>query len=107
MFNTGTVNKNITNTVVPLGIAGTYTSGIFYGDHFRYVKGTLKTDQVGTLYIDQGGGGGNWDNVDSFAIVGGIGFGFKLPIVNHEVRFRIVNGGVAQTYLRANFWYEP
>jgi hypothetical protein len=107
MFITGNKHNDIANTTTALGIGATYTSAAFIVDQFRFVKGTLKTDQAGTLYIDQGGSAANWDNVDSFAIVAGTGFGFKLPIVAKYVRFRIINGGVAQTYLRAYFIVEP
>jgi hypothetical protein len=100
MILSGNKPKAVATTTTPLGAGATYTSPAYFTSHYAKVFGVIKTDQAGILYIEQTSSSGNWDNVDTIAIAAGVGFGFEVMIIATQLRFRIVNGGVAQTYLR-------
>jgi hypothetical protein len=107
MITTKTIKKSFNSTTTPLGVGGTYAAPSKDVFAYRKIIGTIKTDQNGTLYIEQSPDGTNWDVSDSIAITGGTGVGFTVPIVGYRARIRYVNGAVAQTYLRLFTYLEP
>jgi hypothetical protein len=98
---------SLSNTSTALGAGATYTGTNGACNKFSYIKGTCKTDQAGTLYIDQAGDGSNYDNVDTIAVAAGVGIGFKLAVVGARIRVRYTNGAVAQGYFRLVALLEP
>ena len=62
--------------------------------------GSIKTDQSGTLYIEQSPDGTNWDLSTSVSITGGTAQSINASLYLPWVRLRYVNGGTPQTYFR-------
>lgn len=98
---------SLSTTATALGAGATYTGTAGACNKFTYLKGTCKTDQAGTLYIEQAGDGANYDNVDTIAIAAGVGVGYKVAVVGQRIRVRFTNGAVAQGYFRLVALLEP
>ena len=92
---------------VPLGIGGSFTSASKRGNCWRYLRGSVFTDQNGTLFIEQDADNMNFKIQDTINIVANVGIGFKIPITSMFIRFRYVNGAVAQTVFRVYAELEP
>lgn len=65
------------------------------------VVGVVKTDQAGTLYVEQSKDATNWDLSESTAVSANTGTKFSFAVVAPYIRVRFVNTSVtAQTFLR-------
>jgi hypothetical protein len=82
--------------------AGQEASVILLSGREDNVVGMVKTDQAGTLHIEQSiDGGQNWDLDKSIAVVANTTTTFSEPILAPNVRIRMANtAGSGQTYLR-------
>ncbi len=91
------------DTSIPLSASATYTSPVWSGHQASvgYIEVALKTDQAGDLYVEQSWDGSNWDRSENDAIVAATELAVKKQLYYKNARFRIVNGGTDQTYLRA------
>jgi hypothetical protein len=87
-------------TTALLGNAETYTSAALMSDTYDRAVGTVKSDQSGTLYVEQSGDGTNWDVSQSIAVTGGAGQSFSVALVAAYFRTRYVNGATPQTSFR-------
>lgn len=85
----------------PLGNAEDKVIGVLNAAHEDNVVGMLKTDQTGTLHIEQSIDGGlNWDLDTSTPIVANTTLTFSQVIFAPLIRIRVVNGVTPQTFLR-------
>ena len=95
---------NLISFTTPLPAGGTATSNAQYISRAVSVTGTVYTDQPGTLYIDQGGDGINWDSTTSVPVpnstILGVGTPFTVNLIAQYFQVRYVNGGIAQTTFR-------
>lgn len=95
-------------TTTPLGSAGTWNSTtpgnvpghVTLTSGGDTIRGSVYSDQSGTIYIEQSGDHVNWDVSTSYAITGGNGQGFVENVVSPYCRLRYVNGATAQTAFR-------
>lgn len=62
--------------------------------------GAVASDQPGTLYIDQGFDGVNWDATTTYNVLGGTTVTISNPIIATQVRLRYVNGINNQLFMR-------
>src|ERR1035437_921754 len=68
--------------------------------------GLVKSDQAGTLYVDQSfdyntaTATGDWDYSATYTVTAGAGSKIQEDIIAPLVRIRFVNGSTDQTYLR-------
>jgi len=92
--------KLVYSTETPLAANDSVDSGAISTQGYGKIVGTVYADVDGTLYVEQGNNGSNWDVVDSFTLTAGEGFGFSVEIVAPYVRIRYVNGASAQTTFR-------
>jgi len=90
----------IAGSTTPLPANGTYTSSDHLVNGWGKIVGTVYADQAGTLYIEQGADGTNYDSVSSFSVGAGQSFGFMVDVVAPHVRVRYVNGATAQSAFR-------
>lgn len=102
-------NPSLSNfTVTPLGSSATYT-GAGELNNFDGVTIDVRGDGEFTVYMDFSVDGSNWT---SYPVVGFKGSSTQ-PVFRSAkkaaryFRLRIVNGSVAQTYLRAYTYYGP
>lgn len=65
----------------------------------------IKTDQSGTLFLEQSKDGINWDSSLSFSVTANTDEVHRLTLTNIFFRVRYVNGSVAQTYFRCTTIY--
>lgn len=81
---------------------GTVTSNLINTDRIDYIVGYIKTDQAGTLKVQQTSDGGtNYDIEDSFSVVAGTTKTFSVALIAAQVRVTFTNtGGSTSTYLR-------
>jgi hypothetical protein len=89
-----------------LAANGTASVGPFVAEGSDRVKGTIFSDQAGTLSIDQSFDGQNWDLQTTYAITANAGRGFSEELVAPNVRVRFTNGSgttAATVRLYANF----
>lgn len=86
--------------ITPLASAGTAASSAYQMTRASSVTGTAIADVAGTLYVDQGGDGVNWDSTTSFAIAPNTGISFNVPLITQYFRVRYTNGGTPQTIFR-------
>lgn len=90
----------VVTTVAPLGSAGVFTSGPEYVQRAVAISGTVFADQAGTLKVQQGGDGINWDTFTSFTILASAGQGFNVLLVSPYWQITYTNGGTPQTIFR-------
>ena len=95
------------STFVLLGIGGIYTGAGRRCNDFRYIRGTIFADVAGTLYVEQDADNMNFAIQDTFAVVAGVGLGFKALCVGRFIRLRYVNGAAAQAVFRLWSELEP
>jgi len=95
-------------TTTPLGASETWTGvGSTGALYHKRVMGTCKSDQSGTLYVEQSADSSNWDFISSFTVTGGTGIGFEVTLIAQYCRMRYVNGATPQTYFRLYGYYDP
>lgn len=98
------LKTQIENNTTALGASATYTGASFDtmadGVNYTWLTGHVYSDQAGTLYIEQSGGGTNWDRLDSVAITATTPAKISVDILSRYVRLVLVNGATAQTALR-------
>ncbi len=87
-------------TLIPLAANGTYTSSALNPTFHTYARALAFADQAGTVYIEQSSDGVNWDLSETVAVVANTATRLEKTIVGAYVRFKYVNGAVAQTVLR-------
>ena len=81
----------------------TWTSVTFDTAEFEKITGSVFSDKVGKLYIEQSNDRSNWDIASTYDIPNGDGKGFTDTILLPYTRVRYVNGAVAQTAFRLYF----
>lgn len=84
----------------PLAASATVSSGPQFIPRGTQVTGTVFADQAGTIYIDQGGDGINWDTTVTSAVAAEIGAAIKVDIISQYFQVRYINGTTAQTQFR-------
>ena len=100
------VVQNVTASTVNSSTANLLAGATFTGKTestlgIAGIQCSIKTDQNGTLYVDQSPDGINWDIVDAYTVLAGTGFATTTQAVNSYYRVRFTNnGGSATTYLR-------
>jgi hypothetical protein len=81
--------------------ADTWTSQVGLRERHDTVLGSIKTDQAGTLHVEQSLDGVNWDFDTTVAVVANTGAQFNVTLVAPYWRLRMVNtAGSNQTFLR-------
>ncbi|MGG1597599.1 hypothetical protein [Paenibacillus naphthalenovorans] len=104
----GTVLMQVTSslplldsTTIALGASGTYTTPTaFDASKFKYIAGSVFSDQAGTLIIRQSWDGTNWDVKDSVSVTAGTTAKFEISVVAPLGSLEYVNGATAQTVFR-------
>jgi hypothetical protein len=86
-------------TTTPLAGAGTWSDTLQAGRE-DYLVGLVFSDQGGTLLIEQGIDGQNWDFDTTVTVVGGTGKEFKQDIYAPYIRLTYTNGATPQTVFR-------
>ena len=107
MLLTGILTKEFTYTAAALGAGATFNGVSSVVRSYRKIRGVVFADQAGTLYIRQGGAGGQLDEITSLPLAAGVGFGFKIDIVGMYCQVTYTNGGVAQAAFRLYTFLEP
>lgn len=102
VYNTSDANRQ-TDTALPSN--GTLIVGTIPTEQEGIIAGTVKSDQSGNLFVDQGFANGDgtveWDYSSSaYAVTGGTGVKVSESIVAPFARVRYVNGASAQAFLR-------
>jgi hypothetical protein len=87
-------------STTPLDDGDSWESGPRQVDRSDRITGIVKTDQAGTLYIEQSADGVNWDLSVSNSIVAGTGESFSEELYAPYVQLRFHNTGSDQTYFR-------
>jgi hypothetical protein len=93
---------SLVTSTATLAAAGTFSSGPLQIQRAISITGTVFSDQDGTLYIDQGGDGVNWDYTLSFALEGDTGVDVDTPLLSQWFQVRYTNGAVTQNVFRLN-----
>lgn len=88
----------------PLGISGTFTSNTFGTGGFTSISVSVRTDATGELLVDQSSDGTNWDSTLSYDLSASINEVHRIVLLRPFFRIRIVNGLVAQTYIRGSVY---
>lgn len=83
----------------PLGGAGVWSDTLQAGRE-DWIVGLAFSDQTGTLLIEQGIDGQNWDFDTSIAVTGGTGKEFKVEIYAPFIKLTYTNGATPQTEFR-------
>jgi hypothetical protein len=99
--------KSHCDTSAPLGIGASYASTAKVCLEYRNLRGTVKTDQNGTLYIYNMPTSAVEDDVTTINVVANVGVGFVVRLAGQYVKVRYTNGGVAQTFFRLQAFVEP
>lgn len=86
--------------VTPQPANGQVGSGPIYVPRAQTITGTVFSDVSGTIYIDQGGDGLNWDSTVTASITGGLGAAIDVDVVAQYFQIRYVNGNTPQTVFR-------
>jgi len=90
-------NSTVANLAIGASFVGAATPDLAY----TAVQYTVKTDQLGIIYIEQSPDGTNWDISDSYTVYPGIGNGNTVQLVSSYYRVRFINiGSAPTTYLR-------
>lgn len=84
----------------PLPAAGTVSSNSQFIPRATTFTGTLYSDVAGTLNIDQGGDGNNWDTTTAIAATPGAGVSINVTVLGQYFQVRYTNGGTPQTAFR-------
>jgi hypothetical protein len=94
----------IENNTTALAANATYTGASFDtmadGTNYTWLTGHVFADQAGTLYVEQSGGGTNWDRLDTIAVTANTPAKINVDILSRYIRVTLVNGATAQTTLR-------
>lgn len=91
---------NLVQTTTPLLAAGTFSSGAIITSRALNLTGTVFSDVAGTLYIDQGGDGIDWDYTTDYLVPAGVGTPINVDLLDQYWQVRYTNGSVAQTVFR-------
>lgn len=101
-FSYNTSDPNTGNT--PLLANASITVGALQAATEGQLVGTVQSDQVGVLNIDQSFDGQNWDVTNQINVTAATGAGQGIEINQSVfapfVQIRYTNGGTNQTYLR-------
>lgn len=103
----------IRDYALPLAATGgpgdTYETLIGLGSHdYKFVTGTVKTDQPGHVSLFQGPNDANAKDTEegpqalTAKLDGTYELAFSLPVVGHVGVFQLVNTGAGQTFLRVH-----
>jgi hypothetical protein len=87
---------SVVSTNTNLGGNATYTSGTYNTDRGDTISGIVKSDQSGTLLIEQSFDGTNWDLSKSIAVTGGTGTAISESSVAPYYRLKYTNGATPQ-----------
>jgi len=83
-----------------LGNAEVFTGERKLTDSWNFLRGTVFSDQSGTLHVEQSADGVNWDTDSTTAVTGGTGAAWEVTPVAGYWRLRYVNGATPQTVFR-------
>lgn len=86
------------NTV--LGAGADVVIGQTLTDRHDNIVGMVRSDQAGTLHVEQSADGTNWDLDKSTPVVANTTLTFSEALIAPYVRVRYVNGGTQQGYFR-------
>jgi hypothetical protein len=78
----------------------TFASDVHLTDRADKIAGIVKSDQGGTLHIEQSIDGTNWDLDNTITVTANTGASFEQDLIGSYVRLRYVNGGSNQTSFR-------
>lgn len=92
--------SSLISTTTPLALNATYTSAVSNINRATQITGSVYADQPGTLYIDQGGDGTNFDCVTQYYLDGLSTTVVDIDIICQYLRVRYVNGPTPQTVFR-------
>lgn len=92
--------SNVVSFTAPLLAAGTATSGPLQTTRALNITGTVFADAAGTVYVDQGGDGNNWDYTTSVAVAANTGTSINVTLIDSWYQVRYINGPAAQTVFR-------
>lgn len=86
-------------TTTPLTGNAAFTSDVHITDRVDQLGGIVKTDQSGSLTVQQSSDGTNWDYTDTQAVTS-TGAKFVFDLVAPYVRIVYTNGATPQTSFR-------
>lgn len=84
----------------PLVAGASWDTGPLEAGLADRITGSVFSDQVGTIYIEQTPDGVNWDISTNYAVAVNSGIGFSQEILLPKVRVRFVNGATNQGVFR-------
>lgn len=95
----------LASTTTPLGISGVWSSDFIDVRNYRYLKGGLNADALGTVVILFSADGVNTLFIQSTVFSYGTdGLGIQSPVLTPYVKFQYTNGGTAQTSFSLYIW---
>lgn len=100
----GSITSVTNSSTVALSGGATFT-GVAETNGLADMLVACLTDRDGTLYVDLGPGGTNWDSTFTFQVTGGVNEIHRIVKGPRFVRVRYTNGSVAQSYMRLTSYY--
>lgn len=91
---------NVVSFTGPLPAAGTDSSGPLQVSRALNITGTVYSDVAGTVFVDQGGDGINWDLTTSISVPAATGTAVNVTLIDQFYQVRYTNGGTPQTVFR-------
>jgi len=91
---------SVVQTLAPLAGSAVYTSSVQFVQRATQITGTVFADEAGTISIQQGGDGLNWDSKTNYSVSASTGLGFEVDVLSQYWRIVYTNGSSAQTILR-------
>ena len=89
------------STTTPIDDSETWESDVKGVDRIDTISGYVKTDQAGTLKVQQTFDGTNWDVEDSFSVVANTTKTFSVNLLASQVRITFANAsGSNQSFIR-------
>lgn len=84
----------------PLPANGTVSSGSQFISRATTITGTVIANVAGTVNIDQGGDGINFDTTTTISVGVSTGVSINVPVISQYFQVRYINGGNPQTAFR-------
>lgn len=94
-------------TVAILAGAAVYTSDPIHLNQYNRLTGIVKSDQSGSLAVQQSSDGTNWDHITTIAVTGGTGKEIDVKVYGEYARLVYTNGATDQTVFRMTVFATP